>query len=503
MLIQNMKLHLLFCIIVLLILLVCSASTEKVRNIRQSNTAKSIETFHKEIPHILKHHKEAYTIWNITNKYRLLNKNNLDECAEEVISNHRLLGPLLVNVTLRDSNVFVYESIMAEHTGMKLKSSDLRHAIHVFSKSSIVIEDEEEYLRAARKILAEIGYDHLFESNCPLLSHCGCVWTKYVEEFGDALASLKDSISHLHEYIVFGTFIDPAVRIPIFIFGSVLNFILLIIFCREKPMRVESNILLFSLCINNILILMIYTPLQYMHMYYRSYKHYFHDLIIFEALVISVNAMTVMCLNVKRYFDVSRVLKPDIGGCRLSPTLRCIVYVSVIWVWSSGIAAFCGFETEPHASAQESVTFILLYLFILSIIVAVFSSLTARKLQRAAEQGQTSTEFQHITGSGVILALTVAFYVVHIPLFILLLYLSMKPDPHEYYFMYIWERFIYFIVFKLFISYPCIILLILYKTCSVYRVYFRKYICRCWYIPDYGEYITMSSLQNAENQDNL
>ncbi|PSN34607.1 hypothetical protein C0J52_22024, partial [Blattella germanica] len=108
-----------------------------------------------------------------------------------------------------------------------------------------------------------------------------------------------------------------------------------------------------------------------------------------QALIISANTVLIVLLNVQRFLDISRALKPSVETCKLTPSLRCVVYMTFLWVWSVGMAFIFGLLDPRIASPLEATLYCLFYILGFSIILAIFNSLTARKLQHAAEQGRT------------------------------------------------------------------------------------------------------------------
>ncbi|KAJ9584038.1 hypothetical protein L9F63_021615, partial [Diploptera punctata] len=445
---------------------------------------------------IAKHNKMAHTIWNFINKHKLFNPDNIDlYCYAELKHNHRLIAPILINNSLEDSQTYLKVSSIEHREKYIATSLDAKLIVqHMYN----IMRDQQLYYNTVRAVLQEM-YNTTQGLMCPQSSNCGCISMDILEKYKYQLSDFSKSNNDIWEYIIFKEYIEPCFRIPICVFGLILNIILLLILTLQKSMKIETNLLILNLAVSNIVTLLIYTPVQYGQLYGIHYAVEIYNSIDLEVLVVTANAMIMLCLNIKRYFDVSRVLKPEVSGCRMNSTVRCIVYSLVIWTTSIMVAFTIPPRHQLLSTIIKTFLYSFMYLVTFSILVAVFSMMSARKLQRAALQEQTNPELENVISSSVVLGVTVVYYAVHIP-FLLVCWLDVFVSARTH-FLHPTYRILTFIIHTYFLTYPLITVAVLYKASSAFRTYFRKYICRCWYIPDDGEYITMSSLQHAENQD--
>ncbi|KAJ9584039.1 hypothetical protein L9F63_021616, partial [Diploptera punctata] len=477
------------------ILIVLISAVQCERNVRASTLLSSFE-------HMVQENREASLIWNFTNKYNILeNKDNLLSshsyhytCQSELNYHKELLVPYVLNLTLNNVSDFIHSVSISSLHGTRLSySQDL---VDNFTKIS---QDEQVYntiLEEFTPKLEELKEKELF---CFRNSTCACFSSESLQKYSDERQNFNKRAKLILNYILFGSKIDPPIRIIVVLIGLLLNCALLIAFVKETSMRKESNICVFNLIINNMILLLVYTPLQYVHKYHHYNNFIEYSFHIFEIFVISVNVFIVLIVSAQRYFDVSRALKPNVTGFKLSATVRCIIYSCFIWIPSIVItASICSQSNHHMIHGLQTILFFLIYLLVLAILIIVFNSLSARKLQKAIENRQISLENESITSSTVVLAITATYYLIFTLFF---LYLPFETYQSEMYFHYFFslKRRIYSLIFHSMISlYPSITILALYKSNSMFRKYLRKYLFRCWLENGEEKYVTMSSLKNDE-----
>lgn len=441
-------------------------------------------------------------IWKITNKYSIFNPNNTDDdCLEELTADHTLTAPYLINVTLNESQTFLDEYTELEFYYSRSKGNQLGHAYDLYENHTQIIQDQDEYLSAVKGVLEKLETTFNKCFLCPPNSTCGCVETEVLEKYEIELSRFRENHYALWEYIAFGTYIDPVFRTFMILIGVLLNGTVVYIFIKDKSIRRESNALVFNLVVNNLIMLLIYIPMNYV---YKSHRAVLSDRLAFyliQIIVISASATTTLILNIQRYVDVCRIVAPSVGGCKLNSQGRTIAYVASVWVWTMTITLLTSFAEVDNIIALEFSVYLLIYIFIYSILHAVFSALTSRKLQRAAERGQISTELKYITSSSVCVSLIVAFYLVHLPFFIFVPFDRLEGERSVQYFYPTVVRVLGFVFYQLLFTYPSVNALIMYKASSEFRRSFQKHLCKCWQKSDEGEYLTMSSFQRAEAQE--
>ena len=443
----------------------------------------------------------AYRIWNITRKYNL--SISLSKCRTELETNPKLIAYTLINLSLGQSTNFLYYYSRYDDY---YKGNSIKHGRLMYESRKKVVKDQELYLKTVKTVIQnDSNSAQKIEKVCslsPVSSACGCVLKDALEEYELRLNRYIDNTEHLWQFVTFGSYLDPTLRSFIMIIGLVLNGVLLFIFINEQKVRTESNIMIFNLVLNNVFMLLFYLPTNYITMYHLYNIRHASNMVYLsvQIFVVSASATTLLLLNVQRYFDISRILDVDNQNNRLNSTHRCVIYSAVIWTYSTAVAVLFLFFGPYEARGLQILIYFLVYLFIFSIIMAVFNSMTARKLQRSALQGQSSNDFSNITGSAVILHLTLVYYLTHVLYFIYSLFDTSFAESGADYFSPFPIRIVIFILHIIFFSYPCLNVLALYKCSGTYRSFLNFYLFRCWYDPEEGQYATMTSGENTDSQ---
>ncbi|PSN34609.1 hypothetical protein C0J52_22022 [Blattella germanica] len=251
----------------------------------------------------------------------------------------------------------------------------------------------------------------------------------------------------------------------------------------------ESNLVIFNLMIANLIMLVVYIPTNYVRMYNLGDHEFSRPFRVIQVVLVSANTMVIFVFNIKRYFDIYRIVNAHTQTIRLSTKVICIIYFGVIWVWSITLGI-----TYCFLDIQESYNFLmflyfLLYLIIFPIVLAVINSLTSRILLRSTEQCNNSSEMKNLTSSGVILSQTVTYFISHVAFFIYTLFDIEAEDTGMDYFSPTTLRIIMFCFHIIFFTYPCLNNLVLYKTSSTFRYFLNLYLFRCWYNPEEEQHI--------------
>ncbi|PSN30332.1 hypothetical protein C0J52_22919 [Blattella germanica] len=465
---------------------------QNIKSTTQPDSSKSSE----ELAH---RNRLASIIWNITNKYGIFNSDisSNDSCLDELNSDHRLIAPYMVNVTLNETIIFLDD--YSQYEFQYSSGNELAHALDLYENHSKIMKDQDVYFSAVLKVSEHMLERHNKTYVCHGNSTCGCIYKEILQNYGLQLSTFRVNQYALWEYILFGAYIDPFFSALIILIGLILNGTLIFAFAREKSVRREANVMIFSLILNNIIMLVVYIPIYYVHKTHRS--QLFDKLAFYfvQIMVISVSSSTVLMLTVQRYFDVSRILTPTVRSFRLTGTMRSAFYFLLVWTWSISMAGLMGLHED--AAVLDFVLYFLVYLFIYSVVKALFSALTSRKLQHAAENDQITGELHYVISSSVVVTLTLAYYIVHIPFFFFLPFDRSETERSVQYFFPTIVRVICFVFQQFFFSYPIINAIVLYQASSLFRRQFRKYLFRCWYDDEDGQYLTMSSLQNNEAQE--
>ena len=420
----------------------------------------------------------ASVLWNYTEHYGLFNSSGVDTyCLQAINNNTELIGIYLINKTLSNASNFVSQRFLAAYkfsTGCEIAEADQIHKNY-----QNIINSQEEYLSTMTKVLNEIGFNSGELYNCAFDSRCGCIFTLEFENYLKEISIIRTHDKQIGQYLIFGKYIEPIMRILISAVGLALNITLIVIVFRKNSVRTEYNSVMINLFLNSILLIIIYSPISYLYKYHNMDSNFENSYFLVEILIISGSAFCIQMLNIQRYFDVSRALQPTDNYCRLSPLSRVTLYSSIIWAWSIVVSILTSLAQHKVIQFIRLTLNLFVYSLILPIVLLSFSIVTGMKLQRAAERERTTSELKYIISSSVLLSLTIVFYVVHIPFFIFTTIEIGKVGKNAFYYVSIYYRLFDLVLNAFFLAYPVFNTLALYNTSGVYRQYLKKYLWRC------------------------
>lgn len=470
------------------------------RNMDENNNKYSLSSDKNQVlEDLVQTSKAASLVYNITMKYLILNHEDIEQqCLQEIKKNRSLLliDFYVVKITLKNSKTFLH-NYFVRHYSVYSDVNVMHYAQELYENKTELETDQQIYLSAIGDVLEQTYHDVNNTNLCLSNSPCDCIPLDDLENYKTELSMFKMKCQSLWEFIIFGTYIDPICRILTAIIGLVLDITLLYIMYRENSAKTENNIMILNLAVNNVLTIVVYLPMSYMNNYHCYMLYENNGFISVQMLVISMNALTMLFLNVQRYFDVSRILESETSRCLLTPKTRCVIYTAFMWIWSASLGIFFGIIPVHIAFPLEVAWDIIIYLLVFSITLMFFNSMTARKLYKASQQDRTLRELQDITSASTILILTITFYIVHIVFYTYLVWQIAQYRRHDY-FLRLSTRLTIFIIHMVFFSYPWLTIFIIIKTSKTFRKYFKTYLfCWCSAIED-GDYVTMSAVQNTE-----
>ncbi|PSN30325.1 hypothetical protein C0J52_22921 [Blattella germanica] len=429
---------------------------------------------------------------------KLFVPNNVSEaCLVELNQDKQLISSFIMSHTLPTMEFFVHEQFHEMYRNKR--GNEISQAKEIRDNISNIVREQEKYLTAVNEILSEMKYDELENSGCfQEYLNCTCVDRHFLRDYKKELWVMKECDKDLQRYLLFGEYLDPLFRMVFILAGLIFNTTLIRMFFSIKSLRTEYNCVIINMVLNNILVLLIYVPISYISKYQRSEKYIPYSVLFLEVLTISANAIIIFMLNVQHYFDIYRALKPNVSpkSCTLSPIGRSVLYTCIIWSWSVLVAFLLCHVNRNVMLSIELLFYYIVYIFILSIALAVLSSVTSRKLQRATIRERTTSELNYVIGGGTILTISVAYYVLHIPLFIIMFFDKTEISGDSEYYVSLLYRVLDLTVRSLFYSYSTVNTVLLYKTHATFKFYYNKYCFRCWYNRDERQYLTMSSLEN-------
>ena len=242
------------------------------------------------------------------------------------------------------------------------------------------------------------------------------------------LALRKKEMEEIFEYYIY-----PGFYLVIFALAATGNGALLLMFVKYKDIRTAPNIMVFNLALMDIMNLFVNAPLYYVSKYHSQWL--FLDgygcriFATFRFLNHSVIEFSIVGLSVQRYSaSVSTLRNP--AHARLSARWRTVMFVVVVWFTALAVSlppslvyefpnGVCFPLATPHIKALN-VFYFVLYVFVLPLILGVFSVVTARNLKQSVtnipgEVRNRTREISRYRSANVVTALAVSYVITHIP----------------------------------------------------------------------------------------
>jgi hypothetical protein len=296
-------------------------------------------------------------------------------------------------------------------------------------------------------------------------------------------------------------YLDPAVMSIIFIFGSVTNVTLLVIFARHEDMRTSTNACIFTMAIGDLLSIVFNIPLFYVLLVSKRWTvgvALCKLLWFFSDFAVGLSIFAVTMLSVQRYCGIVNTNVYIYNG-RLALRSRLVsgFNIFLIWILAFGFAVRTAvtanvtnekcYSSAGSYSPEFSKNIALLNLFVFCIIplavIAVFYVLTACHLIASARDmpGEASISHSKIIqarkkGAKTVLGLTGVFFVSYVPWYLWQVVFFWGGFSSDYKI----TTYTYTFLYYLFFGTLCFNPIALYCVSSTFRRYFNQYLfCNC------------------------
>ncbi|KAJ9576738.1 hypothetical protein L9F63_025366 [Diploptera punctata] len=287
-------------------------------------------------------------------------------------------------------------------------------------------------------------------------------------------------------FVIYKTYVDPAIYVIIIILGLTFNGTLLIMFLRHKEIRTTGNIMILNLTVCDLLNICINAPLHYSFHYY---KNELNNVLLCRIITAvrqffrCVSASSLLALSVQRYCATNPRVQYFNSRCRVAS------FVLVVWVFPLGVAVppsvtwdfyrrMCSYYNKNNTTTRLVIILTaVLYCVVFPALVLGFNLLTARRLRHSAHAfpGETghSIKSRRKRSAGVVTSLAVLYVISYVPYWVWCSFVyNYDVDRHsgvvlftEYVFKY------------LLFADACFNPLTLYFTSITFKNMFRRYMC--------------------------
>lgn len=251
---------------------------------------------------------------------------------------------------------------------------------------------------------------------------CGCAFIHSFSGTNSKLFSFEDNDSITDIHIGLACYLKPMIAFSIIFCGLIFNFLILLIFTKEKGIREGSSILVCNIIFNDVIIL-IFNLIVLVHYHFQLIMPFeefvFNDfLIITQCLTISVGMFSVLALILERFFHILRFVNVD--KCKFSPVINNVQYLFAIWI--SGLL-MCLVTLSNMGDADvchvfRYLTNVVIFIFILVVGMSILNIFTAEKVRFLLESRLMFRELKLLMSLRTTVPLSSVFCVTHVPMFI-------------------------------------------------------------------------------------
>jgi hypothetical protein len=452
-------------------------------------TGENKTNVHTPWTEFMKNDTFASILWNVTNKHAGFERSDesVEKCLDEFEDKMEIIAAYLVSSTVRENGYFLRNFINQISKYSYLH--DLRAVKNFYDKFEDILEDHQLYYATLKEVIQNMNQEVQLMIYCAQKRFCSCFSSHDVVRYEEQLSSLTQYKFLLKTYLIFGYYIDPIIRSILIVTGLILNCTILTIFAKHKSITSICEFMIMNISVNAILILIVYVPLQYIHMYFSSIlprgdSSYNSLFVAVQTALISVDAMSLLTLKAQHH------IKNLISSYQISTVWQNAFCGLAVWLVSLSVAAFTyilnGYPKIGHIFAP--LIYLLLYILVFPI--------TMNMLKPDMESIPVNPEEEKVITSSVIAKLSKTFWVTHIPLFIWLLLEAIcgfvfKLVSINYLYVEIMFFYVYF-------SHTCVNALALCRGSSVVRKLVFGRLFRCWYRPSVQENVMMKETRTSD-----
>jgi len=452
-------------------------------------TGENKTNVHKPWTELMKNDAFASVIWNVTNKHAGFERSDesVEKCLDEFKDKMEIIAAYLVSSTVRESGYFLRNFISQISKYSYLH--DLRAVKHFYDKFEDILEDHRLYYVALKEVIQNMNQEVKFVIYCAQKRFCSCFSSHDVVRYEEQLSSLTQYNFLLKTYLIFGYYIDPIIRFILIVTGLILNCTILTIIAKHKSIISTCDFMVMNITVNAILILILYVPLQYIHMYFSSIlphgeSSYNSIFVAVQTALISVDAMSLLTLKAQHHIKVL------LSSYQLSTVWQNAFCGLAVWLVSLSVAVFTyilnGYPKIGHVFAP--LIYLLLYILILPIAISM--------LKPDMENIPVNPEEEKGIPSSVIAKISKTFWVTHIPLFLWLLFEALCGFVFKL--VSINYLYIEMMFFYVYFSHTCVNALALCRGSCVFRKLLFGRLFRCWYRPSAQENVMMKETRPSD-----
>jgi hypothetical protein len=438
---------------------------------------------HKPWTELIKNDTLAFIIWNITNKHGGFERTDesVEKCLNEFTNKMDIIAAYFVSATVRENGYFLRNFINRISKYSYLH--DLMAVKNFYDKFKVILEDHLIYHAALREVIHNMNQEIKVMIYCAQKRFCSCFSSQDIVRYEEQLSSLKQYNFLLNTYLIFGYYIDPIIRSILIVTGLILNCTIITIFAKHKCIINTCDFMVINMSVNAILILIVFVPLHYIHMYYSSIlprEESLHNslFVAVQTALISVSALSLLTLKAQYH------IKALITSYQLSTVWQNAVCGLAVWLVSFSVAAITYMLNGSPKIGYffAPLVYLLLYMLILPIAMNMF--------KHDMDNVTVNTEEEMISSS-VIAKLPKAFRVTHIPLFVWLLFESLCGFAFKLYRVnYSYVEIMFFYVY---FSHTYFNALTICKGRCVFKKLVFGRLFKCWYRPSEQQNVTMES----------
>jgi hypothetical protein len=440
---------------------------------------------------LMKNDTFAFIIWNITNKHAGFERSDesVEKCLDEFEYKSEIISAYFVSATVRENGYFLRSFI---HQISKYSYlHDLRAVKNFHNKFKEILEDHRLYQATLKEVIRNMNQEIKSMIYCAQKRFCGCFSSLDIIRYEEQLSSLNQYNFLLKTYLIFGYYIDPIIRSILIVTGLILNCTILTIIAKQKCIISTCDFMVMNISANAILILIVYVPLQYIHMYFSSIlphgeSTYNSLLVAVQTALFSVSAMSLLILRAQLH------AKAPIPTYRLSTVWQNAFCGLAVWLISFSVAGFTyilnGCPKIGYIFAP--LVYLLLYVLVLPIAINMFES----DLENTSIT--LNPEEEKLIPSKVIAQLSKTFWITHMPLFLWLLFEALcgfifRLVSINYPYVEIMFFYVYF-------SHTCVNTLALCRGSCVFRKLLYGRLFRCWYRPGVQKNVMMKETRHSD-----
>jgi hypothetical protein len=451
-------------------------------------TGQDKTSIHTPWTELVKNDTLAFIIWKVTNKHGGFERTDesVEKCLDEYENKMETIASYFVSATVRENGYFLRNFINQISKYSYLH--DLRAVKNFYDKFKDILEDHLLYHGALREVIQNMKQEIKLMVYCAQKRFCSCFSPHDVVRYEEQLSSLKQYNFLLNMYLIFGYYIDPIIRSILIITGLILNGTIITILAKHKSIINTCDFMAMNMSVNAILILIVFVPLQYIHMYYSSILPHEQSsnnslFVAVQTALISVSALSLLTLKAQHH------IKALTSSYQLTKVWQNAFCGLAVWLVSFSVAALMyKLNSYPKiGNVFAPLVCLLMYMLILPIAINMF--------KHDIENVPINTE-EGVIPSSVIAKLPKTFWVTHIPLFIWLLLESLcgfafKLVSINYSYVEIMFYYLYF-------SQTCVNALAVCKRSCVFKKRPFGRLFKCWYKPNTQKNVTMKETRYSD-----